>query len=140
MARSKKKDPATRAAELREQAKEAAGHSGEALKLFGESTGTAAKDFASVVRDEAKKLVEAIEKAGKKIEPEPKRRGRKVFRNLVILGTGVAILANDRARGAIGSLVKRGQNDAQAPTVWRPETPATGNGDVQRTQQTTTGT
>jgi hypothetical protein len=138
MGRNKKKDPATRAAELREQAKEAAGHSGEALKAFGESTGTAAKDFASVVRDEAKRLVEAIEKAGKKIEPEPKHRGRKVVRNLLILGTGAAILANDRARGAISRLVRRSQSDSQPPTVWRPETtPTPGNGDVRETQATT---
>ena|SRR5438067_9696690 len=137
MGRNKKKDPATRAAELREQAKEAAGHSGEALKVFGESTGAAAKDFASVVRDEAKRLVEAIEKAGKKIEPEPKHRGRKFLRNAVILGTGIAILANDRARNAISQAARRGKS-SEPPPVWRPEgTPTSGNGDVRETTSTT---
>lgn len=137
MGRNKKKDPATRAAELRDQAKEVAGHSGEALKAFAETTGSAAKDFASVARDAAKELVEAIEKAGKKIEPEPKRKGRKFVRNLVILGTGIAVLTNDRVRHAISSAVGRSSSSSDVPAVWRPEPSTSGNGSVQETTSTT---
>jgi len=137
MGRNKQKDPATRAAELREQAKEVAGHSGEALKAFAETTGSAAKDFATVARDAAKELVEAIEKAGKKIEPAPKRRGRKIVRNAVILGTGIAVLTNDRVRQAISSAVGRGKSGSDVPAVWRPEPTTTGNGSVQETTATT---
>lgn len=138
MSRSKKKDPATRAAELRDQAKEVAGHSGEALKAFAESTGSAAKDFASVARDAAKELVDAIEKAGKKIEPAPRRRGRKLVRNVVILGTGIAVLTNDRARKTISHAMKRTQGGSEPPAVWRPEpTTTSGNGDVRESTTTT---
>jgi hypothetical protein len=138
MGRSKKKDPATRAAELREQAKEAAGHSGEALKVFGESTGSAAKDFAVVVREEAKRLIDSIEKAGKKIEPEPKHRGRKLLRRTILLGVGISILANDRTRNAISHAIHRAKGESEPPAVWRPEsTPTSGNGDVRETQATT---
>jgi ABC-type nitrate/sulfonate/bicarbonate transport system substrate-binding protein len=137
MGRSKKKDPATRAAELREQAKEVAGHSGEALKNFAETTGSAAKDFATVARDAAKELVDAIEKAGKKIEPHPKRRGRKLVRNTIVLGTGIAILTNDRVRRTISSAVKR-SSSTNEPAVWRPEpTTTSGNGDVRESTATT---
>ncbi len=137
MGRNKKKDPATRAAELREQAKEVAGHSGEALKAFADKTGGAAKDFATVARDAAKDLVDAIEKAGKKIEPEPpKHRGRKLLRNLVILGTGVAVLTNDRARSAISQALGRAKSQSDVPAVWRPEPSAHGNGSVQETSTT----
>ncbi len=137
MGRSKKKDPATRAAELREQAKEVAGHSGEALKSFAETTGSAAKDFATVARDAAKELVEAIEKAGKKIEPQPKRRGRKLVRNVVILGTGIAVLTNDRVRHAISSALGRANTSTDTPAVWRPEPTTHGNGSVQERSATT---
>jgi len=134
---AKKKDPATRAAELREQAKEVAGHSGEALKAFGESTGSAAKDFASVVRDATKELIESIEKAGKKIEPAPKRRGRHLLRNAIILGTGIAVVTNDRMRGAISQALRRAK-PANEPTVWRPEsTTSSGNGTVRESTTTT---
>ena len=138
MGRNSKKDPATRAAELREQAKEVAGHSGEALKAFAETTGSAAKDFAGVARDAAKELVDAIEKAGKKMEPASKHRGRKVARNVVILGTGIAVLTNERLRHAIGQVLGRGKGGGDAPAVWRPEpTTTSGNGDVRESTATT---
>jgi hypothetical protein len=138
MGRSKKKDPATRAAELREQAKEVAGHSGEALKAFADRTGSAAKEFASVARDAAKELVESIEKAGKKLEPEPKRRrGRKLVRNAVIVATGVAVLTNDRVRSAISQAIGRAKSSSDVPAVWRPEPSTHGNGSVQETTSTT---
>jgi len=137
MGRSKQKDPATRAAELREQAKEVAGHSGEALKAFAETTGSAAKDFAGIARDAAKELVEAIEKAGKKIEPAPKRRGRKIARNIVILGTGIAVLTNDRVRQAISSAVGRSKGSSDVPAVWRPDASTAGNGHTQEQTATT---
>ena len=134
----KKKDPATRAAELRDQAKEVAGHSGEALKAFADKTGGAAKDFATVARDAAKDLVDAIEKAGKKIEPEkPKRRGRKLVRNAVILGTGIAVLTNDRVRSAISQAIGRAKQTSDVPAVWRPEPSSHGNGSVQEKPATT---
>jgi len=138
MGRSKKKDPATRAAELREQAKEVAGHSGEALKAFAETTGSAAKDFATVARDAAKELVDAIEKAGKKMQPEPKRRGRKLIRNVVILGTGIAVLTNERARNTISQTLRLARGESEPPAVWRPEpTTTSGNGDVRESTATT---
>ena len=134
---AKKKDPATRAAELRVQAKEVAGVSGEALKSFGESTGSAAKDFAGVVRDAAKELVESIEKAGKKIEPAPKRRGRKLVRNAVILGTGIAVLPNDRVRHTIAQALRRAK-PTDEPAVWRPD--ATSSSDNGNIRESTTST
>jgi ABC-type nitrate/sulfonate/bicarbonate transport system substrate-binding protein len=126
----KKQEPVNRAAELREQAKDLAGQSGEALKEFAETTGSAAKDFASRARDAAKELVDSIEKAAKHVdEPEEKRRGgRKVLRTLLVLGVGGAVLANERARNAIGSALRRSRSGDE-PEIWRPE-PSPVNGEV----------
>ncbi|HYZ91041.1 MAG TPA: hypothetical protein VFA34_01455, partial [Actinomycetota bacterium] len=76
MPRGRKKNAASRVEELREQAREVAGQSGEALKDFAETTGSAAKEFASKARDAAKDLVDTIERASKGVEPEPRRSRR----------------------------------------------------------------
>lgn len=123
----RKKEPATRVEELREQAREVAGQSSEALKEFAETTGTAAKDFASQARDAAKELVDAIEKASKRVEPEERRRGRRFLKTVVVIGAGVAIFTNERVREAIGGALRRSRGST--PDVWRPE-PSPSNGAV----------
>ena len=136
MPRKKKTEPATRVEELREQAREVAGQSGEALKEFAETTGSAAKEFASVARDAAKDLVETIEKAGKSVEPQERHRGRRFLKTVVVIGAGVAIFTNDRVREAIGGAVRRSRGST--PDVWRPEA-SPSNGEVRETvgEQTT---
>lgn len=136
MARKKKTESATRVEELREQAREVAGQSGEALKEFAETTGSAAKDFASAARDAAKDLVDTIEKASKGVQPEERRRGRRLLKTIVVVGAGIAIFTNDRVREAIGGAVRRSRGST--PDVWRPE-PSPGNGEVRETvgEQTT---
>jgi hypothetical protein len=128
--RNRRKQPATRVEELREQAREVAGHSGEALKEFAESTGTAAKEFASRARDAAKDLVDAIERASKRVEPEEPKRSRRFLRAVIVVGVGAAIFANERVRDAIGGAVRRARGEAPTPDVWRPEPALPGNGEV----------
>lgn len=123
----KKQDPATRVEELREQAREVAGQSGEALKEFAETTGSAAKEFASRARDAAKDLVETIEKASKGVQEQEPRRSRRLLKAVVVIGAGVAIFANDRVREAISGAVRR--SSGSTPDVWRPE-PSPSNGVV----------
>ena len=137
MGRRKREEPVNRAVELRDQAKEIAGQSGEALKDFAQNTGSAAKEFAAKAADAAKDLVDSIEKAAKSanIEPtEEKRRGRRVLRTLVILGVGGAVLANERVRNAIGSAVRRNRVSDE-PEIWRPE-PSPVNGEVREPERT----
>lgn len=126
--RGRKQQPATRVEELREQAREVAGQSGEALKEFAESTGVAAKEFAGKAREAAKELVDAIERASKRVEPEEPKRSRRFLRVLVAVGVGGAIFANERAREAITGAVRRARGDVPAPDVWRPEPTPGGNG------------
>jgi hypothetical protein len=126
-----RKQPATRVDELREQAREVAGQSGEALKEFAETTGTAAKEFASRARDAAKELVETIERASKRVEPEEPRRGRRFLKVVLAVGAGLALFANQRAREAIGSAARRARGGS-TPDVWRPEA-SPGNGEVRET-------
>src|SRR5437870_10847707 len=96
--------------EIREQAKEIAGQSGEALKGFADETGSAAKEFATKTRDAAKELVEAIEKAAQHVEPQrSRRRGRKMLGTLIIVGIGAAVVANEKLREALGGAVRRNQ-------------------------------
>lgn len=130
MSRKKKTDPATRVEELREQAREVAGQSGEALKEFAETTGSAAKEFATAARDAAKDLVETIEKASKGVEPQERHRGRRFLKTVVVISAGVAIFTNDRVRAAIGGAVRRSRGST--PDVWRPE-PSPSNGEVRET-------
>ncbi|MEX0873708.1 MAG: hypothetical protein WD646_11585 [Actinomycetota bacterium] len=142
MSRGKKKE--SRAAELREQAKEVAGQSGEALKEFAGSTGTAAKEFAEKAGGAVKELVESVERAAKKVqEPEPEhRRGRRFLRTVLALGVGVAVLSNERARGAISSAIRRmrgGRDDVPQPEIWRSSPSPAGNNEVKQsvTEETT---
>jgi hypothetical protein len=128
MPRGRKKEPVNRVEELREQAREVAGQSGEALKDFAETTGVAAKEFASKARDAAKELVETIERASKRVEPEERKRGRRLLRVVIAVAAGGAIFANERVREALGGAVRRARGSS-APDVWRPE-PAGGNGEV----------
>jgi hypothetical protein len=127
----KRKAPANRVEELREQAREVAGQSGEALKEFAEATGTAAKEFASSARDAAKELVDAIERASKRVEPSEPRRGRRLLRVVIAVAVGGAIFANERVREAVRSAARRARGSS-TPDVWRPE-PSPGNGEVRET-------
>jgi hypothetical protein len=124
----KRKEPANRVEELRDQAREVAGQSGEALKEFAETTGTAAKEFASRARDAAKELVDAIERASKGVEPTEHKRGRRLLRLGIVVAVGGAIFANERVREAIRSAAGRARGSS-APDVWRPE-PSPANGEV----------
>ena len=129
MPRKRKQEPATRVEELREQAREVAGQSGEALKEFAETTGTAAKEFAGRARDAAKELVDTIERASKRVDAEEPKRGRRFLRVALAVGIGVAIFANERAREALGGAVRRARGGARTPDIWRPEA-SPGNGEV----------
>ncbi|MGH2760326.1 MAG: hypothetical protein ACRDKJ_12290 [Actinomycetota bacterium] len=129
MPRGRKQQPATRVEEIREQAREVAGQSGEALKEFAETTGSAAKEFASRARDAAKDLVDTIERASKGVEHEEPKRGRRLLRLVLIAGAGAAIFANERAREAIGGAVRRARGSRPIPDVWRPDA-SPGNGEV----------
>jgi hypothetical protein len=113
--------------EIREQAKEIAGQSGEALKGFADETGSAAKEFATKTRDAAKDLVEAIEKAAQRVEPpsRSRHRGRRLFGTLLVVGIGVAVVANEKVREALGGAVRRNQ-----PSPWEPRVPDIRNGEV----------
>jgi hypothetical protein len=117
--------------ELRDQAREVAGQSGEALKDFADTTGTAAKEFASRARDAAKELVDAIERASKRVEPEEPKRSGRLLRVGIAVAVGGAILANERAREAIRTAARRARGSS-TPDVWRPE-PSPGNGEVRET-------
>jgi hypothetical protein len=127
MPRGRKKNAASRVEELREQAREVAGQSGEALKDFAETTGSAAKEFASKARDAAKDLVDTIERASKGVEPEP-RRSRRLLKVALAVGVGAALFANERVRELIGGAARRARSGS-TPDVWRPE-PSGGNGAV----------
>ncbi len=129
MPRGRKNQPATRVEEIREQAREVAGQSGEALKEFAETTGSAAKEFASRARDAAKDLVDTIEKASKGAEREEPKRGRRLLKLVVITAAGAAIFANERVREAIGGAARRARGGRPTPDVWRPEA-SPGNGEV----------
>src|SRR5438128_10978401 len=99
MSKDRKKRKGGVVDEIREQAKEIAGQSGEALKGFADETGSAAKEFATKTRDAAKELIEAIEKAASHVEPQRSgRRGRKLLGAPVVVGTVVAVVANARLR------------------------------------------
>jgi hypothetical protein len=131
MARGRKKAPATRVEELREQAREVAGVSGEALKEFAETTGAAAKEFAGRAREAAKELVAEIERASKRVEASESRRGRRLLKVGVAVAVGTALLANEKVRNAISGAARRARGTS-TPDVWRPE-PAAGNGEVRET-------
>lgn len=133
----RRKEAASRATELRDQAKEVAAGSGEALKDFAGTTGTAAKEFAEKAGSAVKELVESVEKAAKKVqEPEEKRRGGRMLRRAVVLGLGIAVLTNERARNAISAAIRRargGDNRPPEPEIWRsPSTTSAGNNEVKQ--------
>jgi len=133
----RRKEAASRATELREQAKEVAAGSGEALKEFAGSTGTAAKEFAEKAGSAVKDLVAEVERAAKKVqEPQEKRRGRRVLRTVVALGVGIGVLTNERARNAIGSAIRRargGGDRPPEPEIWRtPSATSEGNNEVKQ--------
>ena len=113
--------------EIRDQAKEIAGQSGVALKGFADETGSAAKEFATKTRDAAKELIEAIEKAAQHVEPptRSRRRGRKLLGSLLVIGVGIAVVANEKIREQLGGAVKRHQ-----PPPWEPRVPDVGNGEI----------
>lgn len=117
----------SRSDEIREQAKEVAGRSGEALKEFAEQTGSAAKEFAGKTRDATKELVESIERAAQRVEPEETRRGRKLIGTIIVVGIGSALVANEKLRRAIGSAARRRRTE---PEPWEPRVRDTGNGEV----------
>lgn len=126
--RGRRKEATKRANEIRDQAREVAGHGGEALKAFAEETGVAAKDFAGKAKEAAKEFVDAIEKAAKSAgEPEPKR-GRKFLKLVLAIGAGIAIFSNERARSAISSVLGRSADKSDQPEVWRPEPSKSANG------------
>jgi hypothetical protein len=111
-----------KAAEIKENAVELAGAGGEAVKEFVSSTGAAAKDFATSTAQAAKELLEATEKAVERMnrKAEPRKKGRRVLKTSLALGVAAGVLANQRARGAITSLM--GKRSTQPP--WERETPA----------------
>lgn len=119
--------------DLRDQAREVAGHSGEALKEFADLTGVAAKEFASRTRVAAKDLVGSVEKAAKRADPEPKRKRGRALKVTLALGAGLALLGNERVRGAIRSLMDRGGSQGDYPEIWRPDSSSTSPGDGKRT-------
>ena len=134
MSKDRKKRKGGVVDEIRESAKEIAGQSGEALKGFADETGSAAKEFATKTRDAAKELVEAIEKAAQHVEPQrTRRRGRKLFGTLVIVGIGAAVVANEKVREALGLGGSRHQ-----PPPWEPRVPDIRNGEVVETGSETT--
>jgi Sec-independent protein translocase protein TatA len=139
MRKGRKQQPATRVEELREQAREVAGHSGEALKEFAETTGHAAKEFAGKAREAAKELVDAIERASKRVEPAPTKRPRRLLRVLIAAAIGAVIFGNERAREAITGAIRRARGEAPVPDVWRPEPAKTGNGEVREPVAEETG-
>ncbi len=138
MSRGKRRrEAASRATELRDQAKEVAGQSGEALKEFAGSTGSAAKEFAERAGTAVKELVESVERAAKKVqEPEhEKRRGRRTLRTIVALGVGIGVLTNERARNAVSSAIRRargGGNRPPEPEIWRTPSATAGNNEVKQ--------
>lgn len=138
--RSKSKEVKERAFEIKDQAREVAGQSGEALKEFAAHTGNAAKEFATKASDAAKELVDSIEKAAKSVgeEAEEPRRGRRLLKVLIVGGAGIAIATNERARAAISKALGGSRTGSvDQPEIWRPESPDGGN--AQRTTTTTPG-
>lgn len=125
--------------EIRDQAKEIAGQSGEALKGFADETGSAAKEFATKTRDAAKELIESIEKAAQRVEPPTRSRrrrgGRKLLGSLLVIGVGIAVVANEKIRESLGGAVGRRQ-----PPPWEPRVPDVGNGDRAGQPASTTST
>lgn len=120
---------AERASELKDQAKEVAGQSSEALK-----------DFASKTKDAAKELLETIEQAAKEAQAEtqPKKKSRRFVKTVLAIGAGVAVFTNERARNAIKSVLNRGGTDEESqPDVWRPQQTTTGNGTAEKTPSVT---
>jgi hypothetical protein len=132
--RKRRKQEALRRGELREQAREIAGQSGEAFKAFAGLTGSAAKDFGGRTKEAAKEFVEAIEKAAKDAQApqEPPRRSRRLLKFGLVLGVGIALLANERVRKVIASATGGGDKGPDYPEVWTPEEASTaGNGEAQ---------
>lgn len=84
--------------ELRDQAKQVAGQSGEAFKEFADQTGAAAKDFAIQTKGAAKDLLIAIERAAQRLDPPRKRGRRKLLVTAVVLGIGAVLVAIDKFR------------------------------------------
>jgi uncharacterized protein YjbJ (UPF0337 family) len=126
--RGRRKEAANRAAEIKDQAREVAGQSGEALKGFAEQTGSAAKEFATKTRDAAKDLVDQIESAAKGVAHEEPKRGRRLLKTTLAIGVGVALFTNERVRGAISSMLGRG--GSEPPEVWRPDGRVTTDGEA----------
>lgn len=126
-AKAAAKDARERAYELKDQAREVAGHGGDALKGFAEETTAAAKEFASKTRDAAKDLVDQIDKAAKGATQE-KKKSRKVLKMTLAIGAGIAVFTNERTRKAISSVINRSKGMSDQPEVWRPDTKATPNG------------
>ena len=123
---------AKKASELRSQAKEFAGEGGEAVKEFASTTGSAAKEFAHTAFEAAKEMMETVEKAGERLNGENKprrRRGRKFIKRSLIIGAGVALLANERVRGAITGAVRKVTGGGE-PEPWATSTP--GDGELAR--------
>ena len=121
-----------RALLVKDQAREVAGQSGEALK-----------EFASKTKDAAKELVDTIEKAAKSAahevnEPEPSK-SRKVLKATLAIGAGVAVLSNEKARDAIRNVINRSKANSDAPEIWRPDTRPTTNGNTGSAAQTAAG-
>jgi hypothetical protein len=120
-----------RAAELREQAREVAGQSGEAFKEFADITGGAAKDFAARTRDAAKELVESIERAAQGAQSKESHRGRKFLGITLAIGIGTAVIARDKIREALFGRRREsepwdqrytgGNGEAREPAVGTPE-------------------
>lgn len=124
MGRGKRKreaaELAERASEVRDQAKVLAGEGGEAVRDFAQSTGKAAKDFASTALEAAKELLATIEDAGDRLsattngKKRKKRRGRKLL-GLVVVGAGVVLVVNEKAREAVMGALGRGGTDQPEP-------------------------
>ena len=127
--KGRRKEAANKATELKDQAREVAGQSGEALKGFAEQTGSAAKEFASKTRDAAKDLVDQIESAAKGVAQEEPKRSRRLLKTTLAIGVGVALFTNERVRNAISSILGRGQG-SEPPEVWRPDARVTTDGEA----------
>lgn len=111
-----------RALELKDQAKEVAGHSSEALK-----------EFAAKTKDAAKELVDSIEKAAKDASGEEPKKSRKVLKMTLAIGAGIAVFSNERVRDAIKSVIGRSKEGSDEPEVWRPDSRPTPNGGSAKT-------
>lgn len=87
-----------RVVELRHQAKQVAGQSGDALKEFADQAGSAARDFAKQTKGAAKDLVVAIERATQGLEPQRKRGSRKLLLAATVFAIGAVLVAIDKFR------------------------------------------